>query len=98
MHEAFRTGGVKAVNKVMREQPAIFLKLLVLLVPREMMIEHNIGVKALSDEQLERSIEIIKELIAKRDAAANAKLIEGSVTPTDTPKQQRNSKRLNSGD
>ena len=31
----------------------------------------------MTDEQLERSIEIIEEMIAQRDAAANAKVIEG---------------------
>ena len=31
----------------------------------------------MTDEQLERSLEIIKELIAQRDAAANAKVMEG---------------------
>src|SRR5262249_33642764 len=33
MHAAFRRGGRKAIEKVMRNQPAVFLKLLVLLVP-----------------------------------------------------------------
>ena len=47
-----------------------------MLVPREMKLEHSGGVKAMTDEQIERGIEIIKELIAKRDAA-NAKVIEG---------------------
>ena len=42
-----------------------------------MKLEHSGGVKAMTDEQIERGIEIIKELIAKRDAAANAKVIEG---------------------
>ena len=41
MHRAFREGGRKAIDKVMRTQPAVFLKLLVLLVPREMQIEHK---------------------------------------------------------
>ena len=37
MHLAFRRGGRKAIEQVMRNQPAVFLKLLlVLLVPREM--------------------------------------------------------------
>jgi len=40
MHLAFRRGGRKAIEKVMRNQPAVFLKLLVLLVPREMKVEH----------------------------------------------------------
>jgi hypothetical protein len=32
----------------MKQQPAIFLKLLVLLVPREMTVEHKGGVKAMT--------------------------------------------------
>jgi len=35
--------GRKAIEKVMRNQPAVFLKLLVLLVPREMKVEHSRG-------------------------------------------------------
>jgi hypothetical protein len=35
----------------MRNQPAVFLKLLVLLVPREMKMEHSGGVKAMTDEK-----------------------------------------------
>jgi hypothetical protein len=61
----------------MRNQPAVFLKLLVLLVPREMKLEHTGGVKEMTDEQIERSIELIKAMIAERDAGANAKVIEG---------------------
>jgi hypothetical protein len=80
MHLAFRRGGYKAIEKVMRNQPAVFLKLLVLLVPREMKLEHSGGVKAMTDEQLERSLELIKELIAKRDGE-NAKVIEGVAEP-----------------
>ena len=48
-----------------------------MLVLKELKFEHSGGVKAMTDEQLERSIEIIKEMIAERDAAANAKVIEG---------------------
>ena len=53
MHAAFRRGGREAIDKVMRTQPAAFLKLLVLLVPREMKVEHRGGVKAMTDEQIE---------------------------------------------
>jgi len=31
----------------------------------------------MTDEQIERSIELIKEMLAQREAGANAKLIEG---------------------
>src|SRR6516162_3667648 len=51
MHRAFKLGGRKAIEEVMRNQPAVFLKLLVLLVPREMQVEHTGGVKAMTDEE-----------------------------------------------
>ena len=54
------------------------MKICALLVPREMQVEHSGGIKAMTTEQIERGIEIIKELIAKRVAAANAKVIEGA--------------------
>src|SRR5215471_17222787 len=56
LHKAFRRGGAQAINKVMRNNPAMFLKLLVLLVPREMEVQHSGSIKAMTDEQLERSI------------------------------------------
>ena len=48
-----------------------------MLVPREMKLEHSGGVKAMTDEQIERGIELIKEMLAEREAGANAKVIEG---------------------
>ena len=46
------------------ESPASYLKVCAMLVPKELKFEHSGGVKAMTDEQLERSIELIKELIA----------------------------------
>ena len=60
-----------------REFPAAYLKVCAMLVPREMKLEHSGGVKAMSDEQIERSIELIKGMLAQREAAVNAKVIEG---------------------
>ena len=60
-----------------RESPASYLKVCAMLVPKELKFEHSGGVKAMSDEQLEQGIELIKQMIAERDAAANAKVIEG---------------------
>ena len=81
MHLAFRRGGRKAIDKVIKTQPAVFLKLLVLLVPREMQVEHRGGVKAMSDDQLEAAIEAITAMLAARDqsagAGADAKVIAG---------------------
>jgi hypothetical protein len=61
------------------------MKICALLVPREMKVEHSGGVKAMTDEQLERSIELIKELIAKRDAGENAKVIEATAESVALP-------------
>jgi hypothetical protein len=66
MQLAFKRGGRKAIDKVMKDQRAIFLKLLVLLVPREMRVEHTGGVKAMTDEQLEAGIEAITAMLEQR--------------------------------
>ena len=78
MHAAFRRGGREAIDKVMRTQPAAFLKLLVLLVPRETKVEHSGGVKAMTDEQLEQGIEAIQRMLEARAPGDQAKVIEGA--------------------
>jgi hypothetical protein len=75
--EDFRQGGAEAIARVRKEHPAVYMKICALLVPRELQVEQSGGVKAMTDEQLEASLAILKEMIAKRDAAANAKVIEG---------------------
>jgi hypothetical protein len=77
----FKKHGAAAIEKVRKQQPAAYMKICALLVPREMKLEHSGGVKAMTDEQLERSLEIIKALIAERDAGANAKVIDGVPEP-----------------
>jgi hypothetical protein len=59
MHEAFREHGRSVINRVIKYKPDVFLKLLDLLVPREMQVEHKGGVKAMTDEQLEAGIEAL---------------------------------------
>lgn len=85
MHEAFRRGGRKAIDKVMRENPATFLKLLVLLVPRDIEVTHKGGVKAMSDEQIEAAIAAIEDILAKR-AGEGAKVIDVTPAVTQAPK------------
>ena len=55
----FREGGPQAIAKVRKYQPAAYMKICALLVPREMKFEHSGGVKAMSDEQIETAIEAI---------------------------------------
>jgi hypothetical protein len=70
MHLAFRRGGRKAIDKVMKQQPAVFLKLLVLLVPREMEVTHSGAIKSMTDEQIEAAIEAIQGMLAARAGEA----------------------------
>jgi hypothetical protein len=53
-------------SKLTRNQPEVFLKLLVLLVPREMKVEHSAAVKAMTQEQLEAAIEAIQAMLSTR--------------------------------
>jgi hypothetical protein len=93
MHRAFREGGREAIDKVMKTQPAVFLKLLVLLVPRELEVTRSGGVKSMSDEQIEAAIEVITDMLAKREAGENARVIEATREPSgdigDTPKPRK---------
>lgn len=79
MHLAFQKGGRKAIMKVMTQQPAIFLKLLVLLVPRELEITTSRGAKGMTDEQLEAAVQALETYLARRAARPgdDAKVIEG---------------------
>src|SRR5262245_18988186 len=76
----FRQGGPKAIERVRRTQPAAYLKILALLVPREHKVEHSNPLKKLTDEQLEAMIE---HLEASMEAQAqSAKVIEGEAAPS----------------
>jgi hypothetical protein len=76
----FRQHGQKAVARVRQTQPAAYLKVLALLVPREHKVEHSNLLKELSDEQLEAMIEYIETSLAAQ-AGAPAKMIEGTIEP-----------------
>ena len=76
----FRQHGQKAVARVRQTQPAAYLKILALLIPREHKVEHSNLLKELSDEQLEAMIEYIETSLAAQ-AGAPAKMIEGTMEP-----------------
>ena len=96
--EDWQQHGREVFKRVRRESPAAYLKVCAML-PREMKLEHSGGVKAMTDEQLERSIEILRELIAKREAEANAKVIEGVAEPVPAlpPNAATRRRRLGAG-
>ena len=80
----FREGGPQAIAKVRKYQPAAYMKICALLVPREMKVDHSGGVKAMSDEQIEEAIEAIETMLAARAGEA-AKVIEGTADPAALP-------------
>jgi hypothetical protein len=85
VQRAFDKGGQKAIEKVMKTQPAIFLKMLVLLVPREMNVEHSGSVKEMTDQQIDDAIAAIKQMIADRERQAKLIDVTPNVTPSDKP-------------
>jgi hypothetical protein len=92
-----RKHGEKAVAQVRRKQPAAYLKILALLVPREHKIEYDNPIKNLSDQQLEAMIEYIETSLAAQ-AGGPVKVIEGTIeatavdatTPLQSPKCKSN--------
>jgi hypothetical protein len=94
----FREHGKKAIEKVARDQPASYLKILALLVPREHKVEYSNSLKNMTDGQLDAAIELVKHMLEDR-AAEGAKLIEGAVEtvalPTPSQLEQPQRKRPN---
>ena len=76
----FRQHGQKAVARVRQTQPAAYLKILALLVPREHKVEHSNTLKNLSDEQLEAMIAHLETSLAAQTGGP-IKVIEGTIEP-----------------
>jgi hypothetical protein len=99
----FRQGGAAAIAKVRKYQPAAYMKICALMIPKEMKLEHSGGViKAMTDEELDAALEALRDLLAQRDSEA-ANVIEGTAAPvalpalpeaTPEPKQKHKSNRL----
>jgi hypothetical protein len=79
----FSIHGEKAIAKVRRTQPAAYLKILALLVPREHKVEHRNLLKEMTDEELEAAIEFIQKMLATQ--AEKAKVIDGTTEATALP-------------
>jgi hypothetical protein len=80
----FKKHGAAAIEKVRKTQPAAYMKICALLVPREMQIEHSGTIKQMSDEEIEQAIELIQTMLAARAGEA-AKVIEGTAEPAALP-------------
>jgi len=88
----FKKHGAAAIEKVRRHQPAAYMKICALLVPREMQIERSGGVKAMTEDQIVDAIAAIEGFLARRSEEA-AKVIEGTAEPAALPAPARKTKR-----
>jgi len=86
MQQCFDEGGIGAIRKVMKESPSTFLKMLVLLVPREMQISQTTDVKQMSDDQISATIAALESIVARR-LGDGAKVIEGLASPANPADQ-----------
>ena len=69
------------------------MKICALMVPKEMKLEHSGGViKAMTDEELDEALVALRDLLARREAAAN--VIEGSAEPVALPAPARTDEQL----
>jgi uncharacterized protein DUF5681 len=71
----FREHGQKAIAKVRRDQPGVYLKVLALLIPRQDKLEHTNTIKTMTDDEIESAIAILNEMMAAQ-AVGSAHLIE----------------------
>jgi len=85
----FRHGGPKAIERVRRTQPAAYLKILALLVPREHKVEHSNPLKGLTDDQLEAMIAYLETSLAAQ-AGGPVKVIEATAEPALEPPKPKN--------
>lgn len=79
-HQHFLQEGKRVIARVAKHQPAVYLRCLTLLVPKEMKVEHQGGIKAMTDEQLDQALAALRQLLADREAQAQVALID--VTPS----------------
>jgi hypothetical protein len=78
----FREHGQRAIAKVRRTQPAAYLKLAVLLVPREHKVELTNAYENMSTEQIEAYIAEIQDRLAGRASGDQAKVVHGEAVET----------------
>src|SRR5262244_1565188 len=80
----FREHGQKAIAKVRRDQPGIYLKVLALLIPSQDKLEHTNTIKTMTDEELEGAIAFLHEMMAAQ-AVGSAHLVEMKAEPAALP-------------
>jgi ribosomal protein S11 len=73
----FQEGGAEAIAEVRKHQPAAYMKICALLVPREMKVHYSQNLKNMSDEELDAAIGAVRAMLDER--AKQGEIID--VTP-----------------
>jgi len=76
----FSKHGEKAIAKVRRDKPGVYLKVIAMLIPREHKVQHSNPIKDLTDDELEAMIEYIKSSL-EAQAGGPLRVIEGTTEP-----------------
>ena len=80
--EDFAKNGAMALKRCAEEQPASYLKIFALIMPRELKIETTNPTGMLSDEALTLMVAELEERVRAKLQGESAKVIEGTVEPT----------------
>jgi hypothetical protein len=83
----FKRHGPQVIEKVRKTQPAAYMKICTLLVPKEFKVEHSNVLKAMTDEELEQTLAALRQWLAEREGH-EAKVIEGAAEPTALPERE----------
>jgi 2-oxoglutarate dehydrogenase complex dehydrogenase (E1) component-like enzyme len=89
----FKKHGAAAIEKVRKQQPAAYMKICALLVPREMKVEHSNALKNLTDEQLDAMINYLKASLEAQVQGAeviDSKVIDGAALPAPVADDEEN--------
>jgi hypothetical protein len=89
LYRDFSKHGEKAIAKVRRDQPGVWLKVLGMLIPREHTVQHSNPIKDLTDEELEAMIDYIKTSL-EAQAGGPVKAIEATAQPALEPPKPKN--------
>ena len=81
--EDWEQHGREVLKRVRRESPATYLKVCAMLVPKEMKLEYQGGIKAMTDEQLDSALAALRQLLADREAEALKAVASPALPPLD---------------
>jgi hypothetical protein len=76
----FKKHGAAAIEKVRKTQPAAYMKICALLVPK-MQIEQSGTIKQMSDEQIEQAIVAIQAMLEAQAIEAQAEVVPSLPAP-----------------